>query len=314
MGYFAITSDMKDLVVAKTSETIFIGSRSTYCFFELELKKKERNDKEKNDMVTGEYTVSIVIPGRVTSTTNAERILQDPSFLPWYYSQKKLMQAGAGMRLKMNDYFTKIVIPEVSTKYDKKNNVSQLEIRINYNQGQQEPVHSLHTFFTLESLGNVVSHRGSTFAESRYFDKKLCPKGDFFDNVILASTILDIHRIYCWFIIPKGYLANDYTSFNHCSPRDVRLIEKEYNVLLNGKSFFKRQWNRLTDIVQGRPQVINWVLDKHPICFYKNQTEIGKWDEIRLFVSCAGFPLKTIFLLLAGVSSIIGVFFAILAL
>lgn len=306
MGYFAITSDVDDLVVAKTSESIFVRSRSSYCFFELELKNKIQQH-----MATGEYVVSVVIPGKVSGVKNAERVLQDSSFLPWYYSQKNLIQAGAGMRLKMNGYHTKIIISKVKAKYDKRNKVSQVEIRMNYNQDPQNPVDSLHTFFTFKFHGNVVSHRGSKFAESRYFDKKLCPKGDFFDNVILDKKLLDINRIYCWFIMPKGFLANDYTSFNHCSPRDVRLIEKEYNVLLNDKMFIKRFWNRFTDILQGRPQVINWRLEENQISFNKSQREVGKWDEVRLFVSCEGFALTTTFLLLTGLASLVGVFIAI---
>ena len=153
MGYFAITSGTKNLIVSKTSETIFIERRYTYRFFEIELKRKDGKD-----MRSGKYSVSVMIPGKVLSTTNAESILQDPSFLPWYYSQKQLTRAGVGMRIGMNDYFTKIVISEVSRKYDRMNNVSQLDISLVYDQGQQESVRSLHTFFTLKSRGNVVSH------------------------------------------------------------------------------------------------------------------------------------------------------------
>lgn len=307
MGYLAITSQESNLVVEKTSETIFIEGERTFTFFEIELILTDQPHIPSCDL-----QVSVMIPGKVLRSNDARSILRDPSFIPWYYSQKSVQAAGSGMRLRMNDRYTTIVPCQVHARYDRRNDISQVDVHVCYQKVEGKPVNSLHTFFCVEALGHVKRQRGNLFAESRYFDKKLCPKGDFFENTLLQSNVLQIRRIYCWFIMPKGYIANDYTSFGLFVPRDARIIEREYNVLLNGRSFMRRLSNRICDAIYGRPQVINWVISKGAISFNNNYRNLGKWDEIRLFVSSAGFPLKTIFLYAAGFASIVGALVALL--
>jgi hypothetical protein len=301
MGYLAITSKIAGIVVDKTSETIFIERGKTYCFFEFELKSKEGGQ-----LKSGKYVVSIIIPGRVKHVANAGSVVHDPCFVNWYYSQKKITTAGTGMRIFMNDYFTRIVSSEVDAQYDRRNRISTVNLSFDYEATPEEPVTSIHTFFTFACRGNVIIQRGNIYAESRYFDKKLCPKGDYFHNVVLGDNILEVNRIYCWFVIPKGFLASDYTSFPPLVPRDAHIAEKEYNILLNGRSRIKRWGNKIADKFFGRPQVVNWRVEQKNITFFRNYQDIGKWDEIRLFVSCSGFPLRVFFLYFAGIASIVG--------
>jgi hypothetical protein len=302
MGYLAITSQEPDLVVEKTSETIFIEGKRTFTFFEIEFVFNGQSEVDSRS-----FQVSIIIPGKVLRTQEARAILDDPSFLPWYYSQKAVRSEGAGMRLSMNDRHTTIVPCQVCAHYDRRNAISQIDVAIDYQRIEGRSTYSLHTFFCVEAVGHVNRQRGNLFAESRYFDRKLCPKGDFFVNTILRNNVAPVRCIYCWFVMPKGYIANDYTTYGSFAPRDARIIEKEYNVLLNSRPFVKRLFNRLWDAVYGRPQVINWVIKEGAISFNKNYKSFGKWDDIRLFVSSSGFPLGSFFLYAAGFASIVGV-------
>lgn len=301
MGYIAITSRCSDIEILKTSETLFVGHRYVYTFFELEVGPKQGNVFNRKDI-----SLTIAIKGKVKKAHSARGIITKPSFLPWYYSQKKIVCKGPGMWLQMNDKDTKIVDCSVDVQYNINNGVSLCRLNLTYDPKPDEPVSSIHTFFTFISKEQVVSHRGSILSESRYFDRKLCPKGEYFENVVLQDPIVPIRRIYCWFVIPKTYIATDYTSFGSLYPRDARIAEQEYDVLLQNGSCLCRVWNWISTKLFGRPQIMNWVLGEEQITFNLNYKEIGKWDEIRIFVACSGFPLGTLFLYIAGIASIIG--------
>lgn len=303
MGYFAITSN-QPLEVAKTSETIFINNSATYTFYEMEVVSTVNADV----FPRGKYILTMIIPGRISMAIDGNAIYSDQEFLPWYYSQKRLKFEGSGNRFIMNGKYTKVIDPKIERKYDKKINISTITIEFNYDDYDggkaSDDVSSIHLFFTAACKGQVVKQKGNIFVESRYFDKKLCPRGDYFDTQVLNAKVIYVKSIYCWFIVPKGYIASDYSDFEH-SPRDARIIEREYNILLNNRNWLRRKFNLLTDIFMGRPQVINWKI-KDKITFNDDHSQFGKWNEIRLFVSCTGFPLTTLFWYVTGVSSIIG--------
>lgn len=312
MGYFAITSK-QPLEVAKTSETVFINNSDTYTFYEMEVV----STINANVFPRGKYIIKMIIPGKISMAKDGNAIYSDQEFLPWYYSQKKLKPDGNGNRFEMNGKFTKVIDSTIASEYDNKNKISTISISFDYDDFDDgkgsDDVSSLHVFFTAACKGQVVKQKGSYFVESRYFDKKLCPKGDYFDTQVLKGKVLYVKRIYCWFIVPKGYIASDYSNFDH-QPRDARIIEREYNILLNNLNWFRRKYNLLTDFFMGRPQVINWIIDGNKITFNTNHLQFGKWDEIRLFVSCSGFPLTTFFWYITGVSSVIGLLVALVTL
>lgn len=300
MGYLAITSEDNDLQVDKTSETIFIEGKKSYTFFELEL-TTNNDDGFEND----EIEIKAILPGKAYNFNNAKEIISDRNFIPWYYSQKYISSAGTSQKILMNNRATKISTPEIKAEYDKKNDLTVATISISINAKNHSEIDSIHIFFTYKSKGQVINQRGSIYAESRYFDKKQCPKGDYFENTIIDGKILRVNKIYCWFVVPKGFVASDYTSFGKFHPRDSRIIEREYNILYNGRHFGKKSINKITDYLKGRPQVINWVIPEKNITFNDNYSVVGKWDEIRLFVSCSGFPLETLFIYSSGFASII---------
>ncbi len=329
MGYFAITSPDSDLVINKTSESIFVAKKHVFTFFELEI--SNRNNILSNylslDNLKKYIVVEIIFHGKVLKCENAKNIVSDSGFISWYYSQKNIENAGSNRFIYMNKSLTVIIDSEVEAVYDKINNITTVTVKVPINQAVIRPVfvdgedediqtiqtiQTIHTFFTFYSSGQTVRQKGNIFAESRYFDKKLLPEADFVQQHIIQGVFLEVKRIYCWFIMPKGYIANDYTSFGKFFPRDIRIIEKGYNVLLNNHSFLKRKINRLSDYIRGCPQVINWKIEEENISYYKNYKDIGKWDEIRLFVSCAGFPLGTLFIFCSGVSSIIALLMALM--
>lgn len=309
MGYFAITSK-QPLEVAKSSETIFIKRSTTYTFYEIEVVHKDSRAAFKR----GEYEITLIIPGEIFKFKDGHAIHSVQEFLPWYYSQKTLNPSGNGNRFEMNGKHTKIVDPIVTSTFDPDINISKLNVKFIYDDAPSSvEISSIHLFFTAACKGQVIRQNGNIYLESRYFDKKLCPKGNYFDTQVLPNCPIYVKRIYCWFIVPKGFIASDYSDFEH-QPRDSRIIEPEYNILLNNLNFVRKKLNLFTDWLMGRPQVINWVINEDKITFNQNHEQFGKWDEIRLFVSCTGFPISTFFWYTTGVSSVIGLLVAILTL
>ena len=57
MGYFAITSDNSELVIKKTSETLFVRRKDSIVFFEIEIEnieniQEETRNESENDSPT----------------------------------------------------------------------------------------------------------------------------------------------------------------------------------------------------------------------------------------------------------------------
>lgn len=303
MGYFAITSDNSELVIKKTSETLFVRRKDSIVFFEIEIENIE------NLPENGEINIIIYFPRKLKDVRSGEKIVEDEKFFNWYYSQKKITQ-NKEQTFLINDTKSQIVFPVINSQYDKNNDLTKLSLTFNYRNIKKNKVKTLHSFFTFH-FKNVISSFGSVFVESRFFDRKICPKGDYFDNIVLHDSVLEVKSIYNWFIAPHNHIAHDYTSYGIYLPRDARIIEKNYDLLLNNESFIFIIKNKIKDYLFGRPQVINWMVKD--IKFFENYTKLGKWDEIRLFVAYSGIPFKSLFLYVASISSILGFVLYILA-
>ena len=316
MGYIAITSKSKDLEVLKTSETLFLKKMCVYTFFELEVGLRNHpscSDTRKNNNTfnISKPSLTVAFKGKVENAYNSKSIVVSPPFLHWYYSQKKVTSLGAGSYLSMNDIKTKVVDCSVKVEHNRGSDISLVHLNLDFEPNEDQPVTSVHTFFTFVSRSQIVHHRGSVLAESRYFDKKLCPMGTLVENVFLPHERVPVRKIYCWFVMPKGFIAFDYTSFGSLAPRDARIGEPEYRILLQNTSLIHRIWNWFSDYLLGRPQIMNYVLPERMITYNNSIGNDNKWDEIRLFVACSGFPLGAFFLYAAGIASIVGAIIAI---
>ena len=296
MGYFAITSDNSDLRIKKTSETIFVRRKNSIVFFEIEIENLE------NLPESGSIDIIIYFPRKLKKVKSGEKIVEDEQFFNWYYSQKKI-SSHKEQTFLINDTNSQIVFPTIKSQYDKNNDLTKLSLTFAYKNIKKNKVETLHSFFTFH-FNNVISSFGSIFVESRFFDRKICPKGNYFDNIVLHDSILEVKTIYNWFIAPHNHIAHDYTAYGIYLPRDARIIEKHYDLLLKNESIYFIIKNKFKDYIFGRPQVINWVVKD--IMFFENYTKYSKWDEIRLFVAYSGIPFKSLFIYISSISSILG--------
>ena len=303
MGYLAITSSSSRIQIKKTSETIFIKKSRNYVFFEMEVCSNSDDDYFTEE----DFIINIYLPGKIKNIGDARYVLEDTAFLPWYYSQKKIDVSNndTGHRFTLNGEPTRIVKGNPLIEYNRASNVSSILLRPEFCSNESAPVKSIHLFFSFWEPAQTVSHRGTLISESRYFDRKLCPIGTNFINSVLSGNICKVKNIYCWFVLPQGYMAIDYSNFDNTNPKDARIIEKEYNVLLNGLSFPSRLFIKLKDKLKGRPQVIRWNIRERQITYNESLEDPGKWDEIRLFISSTSYPLWGTFIFVATTASII---------
>ena len=309
MGYIAITSD-KQIEIEKISDCIVLGSTiipgcsANYVFFELEGMLPEA-DSGPN------FKISIYVPGKISILKQGSNVTNNPNFSEWYYSQKAMVRKQGGI-LNLNGIDTMLLTPCLESSYNKHNNVTEIILGFLSDQARRDQCTRWMACFTFETSHNLSKTFGTVTIQSRYYDRKECPYGDFFENTVLSGVILSPKSIYCWMIAKPGcYLAN-YTNFGLTQPRDIRIIEPAYIEILSNKPWYKRCLLKAACWILGYPQVINWRLDKNLITFRDSYREHKKWDEIRLFATFKGFELSSVFIALSAIASLLGFIFYVI--
>lgn len=298
MGYIAITKKGR-LVVDKTSECIILGNRKNYVFFELEVSISP------TDHSNDEEFISIYVPGKIKKVASGQKITNSLFFFEWYYSQKKIIRQQSN-KFEINGKLTEIISPQLKSSYNHENNVTEISLDFTASlHNKNSTSQSYHIFFTYETKQNITKTFGTLTVQSRYFDRKECPFGNFFENTVLNGEVNCPSSMYCWIISKPAFYLDNYSSFTNSQPRDIRIIEPTYLRMLNNKSKISRAITRLNCYCFGYPQVINWSFRNSDITFDKSYLEKGKWDEIRLIATFKGYELSSLFILVASISSII---------
>ncbi len=296
MGYIAI-SKKGDLAVDKTSECIIIGRRASYVFFELEISP--------NSLLDGEESIHIYVSGKIKKLKNAKKITNSLFFFEWYYSQKKVARQQ-GNKFEINDKTTEVIYPQLTFTYNCENNVTDICLNFeNIFDKKSSLNQSYHIFFTYETKQNISKTFGTLSVQSRYFDRKECPFGNFFENTVLNGEVNSPTNMYCWVISKPGFYLENYSDFKNSQPRDIRIIEPTYLKLLQNKSRISVILTRIKCYCFGYPQVINWNFRSPDISFNDSYQNMNKWDEIRLIATFKGFEMSSLLILITTIGSVI---------
>lgn len=301
MGYIAITKK-GPIEVDKVSECIIIlNSRKNYVFFELEISAEIES-------LSNNHSLSIYVPGKISALQSGKKITNTLFFLEWYYSQKNISR-NKGNRLNINGKNTEIIFPDIESTYNSENNVTVITLSLEATLNDYDLVDSFHIYFTYETTQNISKTFGTLTVQSRYFDRKECPFGDFFENTVLKGDISTPKKMYCWFISKPTFYLDDYSNFENSQPRDIRIIEPTYLKMLANINWFYRFITKSKCKLFGYPQVINWKFGVSDISFEQSYKRHNKWDEIRLFATFKGFELSSIFIIVASLSSVFALLF-----
>jgi len=291
MGYLAIVNPKKEelISVSKTSETIFIKKNDNFTVFELEIMIDALATRPET------LSVQIMIPGKIQKVQMREDLIRSSEFTGWYFASAQHEQNTSTVKFhgRHTTFLMKAIIAKHDYSYEQ--NISTLDVDFPLNSVPQD-VKSVTTFFSYANANHTVKHFGNICSESRYFDRKVLPKNRSAYNY-LAEQILVPAEVFCWFIIPRKYVAVDYTDCDNFTIRDLRIIEDTYLHMLNIFSWRKKR-AYLADTIVGRPQVLHWRIQTSNL----DKEAIFGVNEIRLFVTCTSYS----FIYFAGMASILG--------
>lgn len=173
MGFIAITGN-NSIDVETISDCIVLSGRKSYVFVEIQFNLPET-------LSAGDYTVSIYVSGKIGRLRDGKSITDSRFFSEWYYSQKALVRKRGGV-LEINGTDVQVTHPILQNHFNRDNNVT--EIRLSIANGTPQSGKRLVCFLTYETSQNLSKTFGTVTLQSRYYDRKECPFGQFFENMM----------------------------------------------------------------------------------------------------------------------------------